>query len=290
MRNSLKSNSSQLGSYVAGLWEGDGHLWIPKTSRAPSGKLYYPHFSITFHEWDYPLIVTLKELIGGTIRHKKDNNAYVLTISSLSGVKIIIPLLNGKLRTPKIIKFNSMIDWINSYTGSNFSKYTEDTSPLLENAWFSGFIDADGSFDLRITLKSQKYPKNSVSARFRIEQRVSDPVCASEGESYLNIFQIISNVLGVRLGTTIHNNDIEYLIISLSSLKSRIILIEYLDHFPLFSSKFLNYTDWKKCHTLMIDKVHLTEEGRNKAIYLKSSMNRNRNHFNWDHLNKLSSY
>jgi hypothetical protein len=64
--------------------------------------------------------------------------------------------------------------------------------------------------------------------------------------SYLNVFQQISKTLGVTVGTTIHKregNDIEYLIISLSSLKSRKIMIKYLDSFPLFTSKLMNYID-----------------------------------------------
>lgn len=272
------------------MWEGDGHIWLPKSDHAPSGKRYYPHFSITFNEPDYPLIVSLKEIIGGVIRHKKENKAYVLTITTLSGLNQIIPLLNGNLRTPKITKFNILIDWINNYTGSNFKKYAVDNTPLLENAWLSGFIDADGSFDIRIALKSQKQPKNSVSARFRLEQRTHDPLT---GDSYLNILNSISNALGVTVGTTKHKHEAKdtiYLSICLSSLNARQKLIEYLDLFPLFTSKFMNFIDWKKCHYLMVDKLHVTEEGRKKAIYLKAGMNRKRTFFSWDHLDKLSSY
>lgn len=192
-----------------------------------------------------------------------------------------------------------MINWINNYTRTHSGEgnyyicpgeQPVDTTPLLENAWLSGFIDADGSFDIRVALKSQKLPKNSVSARFRLEQRTHDPIT---GESYFNILNRISNALGVTVGTTMHNKEAaahEYLCISLSSLKSRTVLIGYLDSFPLFTSKLMNYIDWKKCHKLMVDKLHITEEGRNQAIYLKSGMNRNRVHLNWDHLNKLSSY
>lgn len=282
---------SQLGSYLAGLWEGDGHIWIPTDSHAPSGKRYYPHFSITFNEADYPLATSLKNLIGGSIRYKKDNHAYVLTISSMKDLNSVVLLLNGHLRTPKIRKFNKMIEWINNHKDSQGKDTvllnSPDLSSLLENGWLSGFIDADGSFDIRVALKSQIYPKNSVSVRFRIEQRIQDPVT---GESYENIFKVISETLGVTLGISTHNDNIEYFIISLSSVKSRKILVDYLNLYPLLSSKLMNYNDWLKCHNLMIKKIHLTEEGRNQAIILKSGMNRSRTFFNWDHLNKLKFY
>jgi len=70
--------SSNLGPYLAGLWEGDGHIWIPKTTHSPSGKLYHPHFVITFDDKQYPLILMLKSRIGGTIRYKKNQHAYTL--------------------------------------------------------------------------------------------------------------------------------------------------------------------------------------------------------------------
>ncbi len=281
------SSHSQLGQYLAGLWEGDGHIWIPKTTNAPSGKRYFPHFAITFAEIDYPLVLELKNLIGGTIRHKTENHVYVLTISSISGLLKIISLINGYLRTPKINQFNNMIHWINNNTGSKMLTFLPDASDLLSNSWLSGFIEADGSFDIRISLIETGALKNRVAARFRIEQRMFDP---NTGESYFNIMQSISIVLGVTLTTSIHNKDIEYWHISLSSLKARIILVNYLNKYLLFSSKLLNYRDWRTCHDLMINNLHITKEGLNKAKLLKAEMNRKRTYYNWDHLNLLKSY
>jgi hypothetical protein len=83
---------------------------MPKTTHSPSGKKYTPHFVITFDDKQYPLVLTLKTLIGGTIRHKIDNHAYTLSITSISGLINIIGLLNGLLRTPKLYKFNQLID------------------------------------------------------------------------------------------------------------------------------------------------------------------------------------
>ncbi|KAJ3392366.1 hypothetical protein HDU92_008497 [Lobulomyces angularis] len=59
------------GHYIAGLWEGDGHIWISKTSKST------PHFCITFHEKEYPIVFKLKQILGGNIRHKRKEHAYI---------------------------------------------------------------------------------------------------------------------------------------------------------------------------------------------------------------------
>ena len=81
-----------------------------KTTHAPGGKKYTPHFVITFDEKEYPLVLTLRLLIGGSIRHKKDNHAYTLSLTSITNLIKIINLLNGFLRTPKIHQFNDLIN------------------------------------------------------------------------------------------------------------------------------------------------------------------------------------
>ncbi len=68
---SIINSSSNLSAYLTGLWEGDGHIWIPKTTHAPSGKKYVPHWAITFDKKEYPLIILLKTILGGTVREKK---------------------------------------------------------------------------------------------------------------------------------------------------------------------------------------------------------------------------
>ena len=57
-------------------------------------------------------------------------------------LQMVINLINGYLRTPKIDQFNKLVDWINKKSNSNISIYEPDTSSILKNAWLSGFIDA----------------------------------------------------------------------------------------------------------------------------------------------------
>ena len=49
---STKVNHNDLGSYLSGLYEGDGHIWIQKTF---SGKNHNPRFCITFGLKNEPL-------------------------------------------------------------------------------------------------------------------------------------------------------------------------------------------------------------------------------------------
>ena len=282
----------QFGIYLAGLWEGDGSVWIPKNSHSPTGKRYTPHFTITFNEHDYPLVIALQLIIGGTIRHKSANHAYVLTISSINGLHNIVNLINGYLRTPKIGQFNKLIEWLNN-NSSTVSKgfifcHDVDNSNILNNAWLSGFIDADGSFDVKVREKSDSGKgKNRVEARARIEQRQIDP---NTGLSYALVLDSIAKAFNVVLNTSIHNGDMQYYIIAITSPAKLKILIQYLDTYPLFSSKLLNYQDFKNCVNLMLNRKHLTIEGREQIKIIKAGMNSKRTHYNWSHLDKLSEY
>jgi hypothetical protein len=66
------------------------------------------------------------------------------------------------------------------------------------------------------------------------------------------------------------------------------ILVNYLDKYSLFSSKYLDYKDWKEIVLLIFENKHYTEEGLNKTDSVKNDMNRQRTYFTWTHLNFLS--
>lgn len=51
----------------------------------------------------------LQLILGGSIRHKVEEHAYVLTITSQAGLIKLINLISGHLRTPKLAKFNALI-------------------------------------------------------------------------------------------------------------------------------------------------------------------------------------
>lgn len=263
-------------SYLAGLFEGDGHVWMPNESLK---KKHNPRFCITFGLKNEKLALKLLNIIGhGFIRYKPKNNACVLTVSPVKGLKIIIDYINGELRTPKIHQLHKLINWINKNHSGNIKKLSIKEDNLNKDSWLAGFIDADGSFSVQHTIKN----KRKISCRLRLEQRMYDPIT---GDGYLEILTAIAKFLGCNLNTRKQiSTGNEYYIIAATNKVSLSIIINYFDNFPLYSSKHLDYLDWKKAAELILNNKHYTEEGIKEINIIRNKMNLKRTEFNWDHL------
>jgi Cytochrome C and Quinol oxidase polypeptide I/LAGLIDADG endonuclease len=299
-----KSSNKQdsIGSYLAGLLEGDGHIVLSKsiTSKDSKVKNTSPYIAITFVNKDLPLINKLLEKFGGRLRFKDKENAIVWTIGTHKELVNMINLLNGYLRTPKIIKFNELIIWLNDIYRYNIPIHSPDTSDLNENGWLAGFIDADGGFKVRYTEKlicentSKVLRKGRIEVRFALEQRKNlngDSINVDNNiYSYEAIMLQIYSFFGIstNLRLSKHNVDKTYFIVEVFSLTKLNILIQYLKKYPLLTAKRNDYDDWVKVYNLILDNKHLTDSGKLLIKQIKSNMNRNRGVFNWDHLTYLN--
>ena len=281
--NSKNNEKIVFNSYLAGLFEGDGHIWMPKEN---AKKKHNPRFCITFNLKNEPLAKKLLEIIGyGFIRYKPKDNACVLVVSPVKGLKFIIGYINGELRTPKIIQLHNLIDWVNKNHSSKIEKLTVKRDNLDKDNWLSGFIDADGSFSIQHTKLENGAKKRKISCRLRIEQRMYEPVSR---DSYFDILKEISTFLNCNINVRKQfSTGNEYFHITASSRKSLSTIITYFISFPLYSSKYLDYKDWEQAATLILKNDHYTEDGIFKINYLKNNMNLKRTYFNWYHLNNL---
>lgn len=277
------SQNSLCSSYLAGLFEGDGHIWI---SQNISNKKHNPRFCITFGLKNEPLAMKLLSLIGcGHIRYKREDNTCVLIISPVQGLIKLVHLLNGQLRTPKISQFYLLIDWLNTNHGTNIEKLPLKSSNLNDDGWLAGFVDADGSFSVQHTSKESGALKRKVSCRLRIEQRMIEPKTKA---SYFNIMNQIACFLVCNLLTRKQlSTGNEYYSLCASNRQSVSIILHYFERFPLFSSKHLDYMDWSKAASLLLQNEHYKEENLVIIDSLKSKMNNSRVEFSWDHLDKL---
>lgn len=240
-------NNEQLGYYLAGLIDGDGHF-----SKAQQ-------LVITFSSPDAFLAYYLKEKLGyGNVRKVKDKNAYLLIVSNKKGMLNVINLINGKLRTEH--RFNQVVNNVLSHTkyADQNSNFTIDLSKNLDNYWLAGFSDADASFQIKI-IKRTTRNKPEIRLNFQIDQK---------SELLLNM---IKEYLGGNIGYRKSQDTYYYGSTNFGSAKK---VIEYFDQYHLQSRKHISYLRWRKVYRLIQDKEHLTDKGLSKILKIKFLINR----------------
>lgn len=264
--------------YLAGLWEGDGH----------SGYKPRPYIAITFHKKDYPLVRMCQLLLGGSLRRKQEENAWVLIFRKKHELCRFISLVGDKLRTPKSIEIWSIAKWLQKNIGyETFCyDYCLDTSDLDSNAWLAGFLDADGAFKVRFTPKRIHLKTGTIIQKQRVALACvleQQKLHKKSGGGFYDIMQKIANFLGITLRESLHAKR-KYWCVELSSFFRFTILIKYLSNYPLLSSRYLDFVDWLEVYSLIENKKHITDQGRYIILGIKSGMNRKRRLFCWNHL------
>lgn len=271
-------NNLAFSSYLTGLIEGDGTIVVPKTERSVKGVLNYASVQIVFHLKDLPLALIIQKVLGeGSLSRKKGVNAYTLTINSYKGLIFIVSIINGNMRTPKIHSLFKLIDWLNNSKSTNFVKKPLNDSPLISNAWLSGFIEADGSFQVRTTL-SGKYPRSE--CKLEITQRQID----HNGNSNLQFLEKIAEFLLTTVKSVRQNRPKPEYRVRTTSLQANLILSNYFENYPLFGTKYLDSKDWMKIISMFEKGEHKGKTGIEKIVQIKSFMNDKRTIFTWDHL------
>ncbi len=271
-------NNLAFSSYLTGLIEGDGTIVVPKTERSPKGILNYASVQIVFHLKDLPLALLIQKVLGeGSIARKKGVSAYILTVNSYKGLILILSILNGNMRTPKIYSLYKLIDWLNNSKNTNFIKKPLNDSPLISNAWLSGFLEADGSFQVRTTL-SGKYPRSE--CKLEISQRQTD----HNGNSNLQFLEKIAEFLLTTVKSVRQDRPNPEYRVRTTSLQANLILCKYLENYPLFGTKYLDAKDWMKVVSIFEKGEHKGKTGIDRIVQIKSFMNDKRTNFTWDHL------
>jgi len=290
------SFENRLGPYLAGLIEGDGHIYTPSLLRDLKGRKIVPSIEIAFDIKDLLLFEKIKEVLGGGyITLRKNNQSGRLFIKKRTILLKLIRLINGYMRTPKIEALHRLIDWFNNEKGSDFIiKKSEDLSSLNSNSWLSGFLEADGNFYLNWKLsKSKKFdfliPTNIIYyLRLSQRQMYTRKVNSQISESNLNIMARIGYMLNTKV-IEIERNRNEYLekayLIRTDKIESKDLMFAYLNKYPLFGYKRFALLNLEKIHELVRSKEHKTMKGKLKLIEYTSYMKYNSSIHKWEHLN-----
>lgn len=276
-----------LKGYLAGLIEGDGSIIVPKEG----GRYNNPRIGVVFNEKDKKLAEKLKEKLEVGEINKGEGRFYLLQIRRKDDLKKIVKLINGNMRTPKIEALERLIKWLNKRSEEKIEFKGLDRSILSNSGWFSGFSDADSKFSVTIQERKGKVARIRGYYRLELRQKYHREVSKElGGSSYINIMLEIGEYFGVNVLSrrrSIGEAVYESYMLMLTRKDSILKLEEYLNNYPLYSSKFLDYKDWKDLLNIVEKGDHKSKEGLENCKRLKSGINKGRIRFNWDHLEKL---
>jgi hypothetical protein len=142
------------------------------------------------------------------------------------------------------------------------SKVGEVTTEIgkLNPNYITGFTDGEGSFLVSIRRTSRLKIGYSVELSFRIKQHLANKILITR----------IKNYFGVGVIGDGSNNSLNYTVSSIKELQT---IINHFDTYPLMTQKWADYQLFKQVFNLVRDKQHLSDQGLNKILSLKSALN-----------------
>ena len=143
----------------------------------------------------------------------------------------------------------------------SLEKYYKSESLSQFIQWFVGFSDAESGFSIQPVFNSNNEIKK-ITWLYKIELHKDD----------LNVLEYIRNTLGIGK-VNVYKNKSVYTITNKEGICR---LISIFDHFPLNSSKYLDFVNFKKAFELYSDNSLNKKELADRIIELKDSMNTKR--------------
>lgn len=129
----------------------------------------------------------------------------------------------------------------------------------LHPFFITGFSDGESYFSINIVKSSRMKLGWTVYLQFGIRLHIKD-------NQLLNLIQGYFNVGNITLGKEL----CQYRVTSIKDLE---IIINHFDNYPLITQKWSDYQLFKLVFDIVKNKNHLTQDGLNKIISIKSSMN-----------------
>jgi len=266
-------------SWFIGFLEGDGAILEHK------GR---PFLVITQKD-DTVLHEIFENLKVGKVKHFYDNNGnrkysrYI--VSDNQGIFLLYLLLNGNLvlqsRVNQLTKWNSALNNASRFNYSLF--YNKEVpikieilkEPSLNDAWLSGFTDAEGCFSVKIGNEKKAF---YVQLLFILDQK--------NEEFVLNKIALLFNTVTKAKLKTInkyikiknlnnYTNNMFRLSISCNDRKKPTIynICNYFNIYPLKTSKNQSFKSWSEIVEIVVNKQPLSPEDLKVVRKLRHNMN-----------------
>lgn len=281
-----KSIDKDFVDWFIGFSEGDGHFSVtnvvkkeirslPEDLQSEEKDIIYRH-SFVINQKEGQILFKLRTTLGfgkvhKYVKKKKENIKepvyYRYIVSDIEGIKRLISIFNGKLvlkKTQEKFKFwletfNCRHSIVKTNSQVAFKKTSKDTylnTITKENAWLSGFIDAEGCFCATRNTQLSSV-RNRLVLRFIIDQKDEyETLCTIQkifshgridkrndcSEMFRYCLDIFKNIFSIRA-------------IDPQKQKAFTILFDYLTKYPLKTTKNINYIRFYKLWIRLNDNI-----------------------------------
>ena len=198
--------------------------------------------------------------LGGIGRFQVSGNNIRYIIGDIKSILFFINLIHGKLRTPKNIRFNELIKFINHKYSTHTTESYLDTSNFQDNSWFTGFTEADGHFGIKIVESKPKSEtrkrsvSESIGIKFKLDQRSFDKPNSS---SMLPIMENLASFLSCKVNISIidpKSNPREILSLTVAGIKDLEFIVNYFNQYPLLGIKGKDFKYWERVYYMILSK------------------------------------
>ena len=283
--------------------EGTFTVMIDKNQKRTLGWRVQAKFQIGLHERDLALLLKIQQYFGGIGSIGKSGNMVFYSVSSVKDLTNIVipffsnyPLLTQKAADFLLFKavveiiinkahltiegFNQIINikasmnrgisqiiklnWQPQHNIVPVNRPFINTDNIPDPHWISGFVNGEGTFDLKI-YKSKTKTGYAVQLRFRIPQHERDTYLIEVLKKYFDSGQIEKHT---------QFTAVTLVIVKFSDIIEKI--IPFFDKYPLIGTKQKDFKLWCEIASIMKDGSHLSIEGLNLIRKIKEEMNTGR--------------
>lgn len=263
--NTLFGNTGQHLScnwltWFIGFVEGDGAIQTYGNGTRVRLVLTQKESAILYYIQKKLGIGIVKHFPQGTSGNK--NDFYRWIVDNPSHILLLAFLFNSNLAlTHRIQQLSLWVQPLNNRFGANtILLISTPVTVTLQDAWLSGFTDAEGCFNVSITSNPRYTLGNVIKMRYLLDQKDS------------SILLVIRNLFGFGKVTLRPETNGVYRYTA-TGFKSMNHVISYFKVSPLLTKKGRSFDKWLDIHDIVSKKLHLTEEGLAQVKVLQKQIN-----------------
>lgn len=249
-------------TWFIGFVEGNGAIQSYANNTRLRFVLTQKESNILYHVQKTLGIGVVKHFPQGKSGNK--NDFYRLIVENPSQILLLASLFNGNLViTHRIKQLSFWINILNKRFGENTIIFiNKAVSITLQDAWISGFTDAEGCFNVSITSNARSKLGSVIKMRYILDQKDEDVLNIIKHLFGFGKVKLRAETVGVYRYTVTGFNNMNDIVI-------------YFNKYPLLTKKALSYKNWLLIYNMVINKKHLTVEGLSQVKKIKKEININ---------------